>query len=104
MSSTFTAAPFKVHYAPTTRPQAAERRQLRSPPPKPKSKLFSLSIRRPSRPRKASPKLDETRRVEFWPPAPPFWTVGYTLISLEEAQKRNAGGRGLDTPHAQLKT
>ncbi|KAI0761645.1 hypothetical protein BD413DRAFT_495565 [Trametes elegans] len=94
-TTTSAPAPFKVHFSTATRSQSVERRQLRSPPPKPKAKkLFSTRSRSPSpaapKARREIRKLDDGRRVEMaWVPLPDFRPYEYTLLTVEEAQKRD---------------
>ncbi|KAI0367712.1 hypothetical protein BV20DRAFT_547092 [Pilatotrama ljubarskyi] len=105
-----TRAPSKVQFSlpavPATRSQSAERRTLRSPPPKPKAKLFSrpqLRSRTSSSSSSTSTsssrstsalkirRLGDGGRLEMdWDSVlPGFRPYDYTLLSLAEAQARD---------------
>ena len=87
-----TSAPLKVHFSAPSRTQSAERRQLRSPPPKPKGKFFTRPSQGQAQPKaRAIRRLGDGRRVdmESWMPIPDFRPYEYTLLSLGEAQSRD---------------
>ncbi|KAH9886022.1 hypothetical protein C8Q73DRAFT_795537 [Cubamyces lactineus] len=91
-STMSTTAPLKVHFSAPSHTQSAERRQLRSPPPKPKGKFFTRPSQIQAQPKaRAIRRLGDGRRVdmESWVPIPDFRPYDYTLLALGEAQSRD---------------
>ncbi|KAI0657037.1 hypothetical protein C8Q70DRAFT_1056280 [Cubamyces menziesii] len=96
-----TSAPLKVHFSAPSRTQSAERRQLWSPPPKPKGKFFTRPSQGQAQPKaRAIRRLGDGRRVdmESWMPIPDFRPYEYTLLSLGEAQSRDEIVHHSETP------